>query len=136
MVDVRDVANAHVRLLEAEAGAGRHVLGGKFLRWGEIIDLFEAITGRTFHRLPIPGAILRAAGHAGDALKRVWDFELPLTHEATRIMTRWAPVVPAIDLGITYRDPRETLADWLTWMHAAGHVPAKRLGQLRYRSSE
>src|SRR5262249_50083119 len=107
---------------------------GHFLPWGEMLDLFEEITGRRFHRWPVPGAVLRASGAAADVVRRVWDFELPLTREATIIMTRWIPAQRITEadarLGISFRDPRETLRDTLRWMHARGIVSAARVGAL------
>jgi dihydroflavonol-4-reductase len=134
MVDVRDVASAHVRLLEAPAAPARHMLGGHFLRWAELVDLFEQITGKKHRRLPVPGALLRAAGAMADVVRRVWDFELPLTREATCIMTQWAPCTPHPGddaLGITFRSARETVRDTLSWLHAKGTLADDRVGALQ-----
>jgi dihydroflavonol-4-reductase len=133
MVDVRDVARAHVALLGARAAPGRHMLAGHFLPWAELVSLFEDITGKKLRRLPIPGAVLRAAGVVADWIKWVWDFQFPLSREAMQIMTRWTPAHGAredADLGIVFRDPRETLRDTLLWLHATGTLPTKRLGLL------
>jgi nucleoside-diphosphate-sugar epimerase len=134
VVDVRDVAAAHARLVDAPPGAGRHMLGGHFVRWSELVDAFEAITGRRFRRVPVPGAILRAAGAAADVVKRVWDFDLPLTREAAQIMTSWPPPGAPDDelraLGVTFRPLHETLGDTLAWMHTTGILAADRVGAL------
>jgi len=131
MVDVRDVARAHVRLLAAASAPGRHLLNGHFLAWGTLVDLMEDITERKLQRLPIPGAVLRAAGVVADVIKRVWDFPFPLTHEAARIMTQWPPLAVGDEMGGSFRDPRETLRDTLLWLHAAGHLRVDALGALR-----
>jgi dihydroflavonol-4-reductase len=133
MVDVRDVARAHVRLLDARAAPGRHMLAGHFLPWAELVDLFEEITGKKLRRLPIPGAALRAVGVVADWIKWVWDFQFPLSREAMQIMTQWTPAREArqdAELGIVFRDPRETLRDTLLWLNATGTLPANRLGLL------
>jgi dihydroflavonol-4-reductase len=134
MVDVRDVASAHVRLLEAKAVAGRHLLGGHFVAWGRLVDLLEEITGRKLRRYAVPGAVMRASGALADLVKHVWDFQFPLSREAMRIMTQWVPIESAPGDGapsFPFRDPRLTLSDTLRWLSAAGHLPAKRLGTLR-----
>jgi dihydroflavonol-4-reductase len=134
MVDVRDVARAHVRLLDAEAGPGRHLLGGHYVPWGRLADFIEEITGRKLRRLPIPGGVMRASGVVADLVKHVWDFEFPLSLEAMRLMTQWVPVAAtrgAVDRDFAYRDPRETLADTMRWFAAAGHMRADLLGKLR-----
>jgi dihydroflavonol-4-reductase len=134
MVDVRDVAAAHLRLLDAPAGPGRHLLGGHFLPWARLVDVLEEITGRRLRRYPIPGAIMRASGIAADVVKHVWDFQFPLSHEAMRMMTQWVPVETAPTNGaitFAFRDPRLTLSDTLRWLCTAGHLRADRLGKLR-----
>ena len=134
MVDVRDVAKAHVLLLETPVGAGHHTIEGHFLSWARLVDLLEEITGRKLRRLHIPGAVVRASGVVADLVKHVWDFDFPISAEAMRMVTQWVPVTPArgeTSLGVIYRDPRETLRDTLRWMHAAGHLPAAKLGKLR-----
>jgi len=133
MVDVRDVARAHARLVELPPAPGRHMLGGHFLGWSELVDVFQELTGRTFRRLPVPPALLEVAGVLADLIKRVWDFELPLTREAVGIMTRWQPVRAdaGSDLGISFRDPRETLRDTLLWLHHSRDLAASYLGTLR-----
>jgi dihydroflavonol-4-reductase len=134
MVDVRDVAEAHVRLLGTPMGPGRHVLAGHFIPWARLADLCEEITGRKLRRLPIPGAVMRASGLVADLVKHVWDFQFPLSHEAMRFMTQWVPIDPTPADGgpsFAFRDPRETLRDMLRWLCAAGHLPPALLGKLQ-----
>jgi dihydroflavonol-4-reductase len=134
MVDVRDVADAHVRLLEVPAGPGRHLLGGHYVPWARLADLLEEVTGRKLRRLPIPGAALRASGTIADVIKRVWDFQLPLSREAMLLMTQWVPIEAPLGEGaleFSFRDPRDTLRETLRWLAAAGHVHAERLGKLQ-----
>jgi dihydroflavonol-4-reductase len=133
MIDVRDVAQAHLRLLDSEPAPGRHLLTGHFVPWAELVDLFSEITGKKLLRLPIPGAVLRAAGALADVVKHVYDFQFPLSSEAMQIMTQWTPVHVSStegDLGFTCRDPRVTLRDLLLWFHSRGMLPASRLGRL------
>lgn len=134
MVDVRDVAAAHVSLLEAPTGPGRHMMEGHYLPWSRLADLLDEITGTTLRRYPVPGVVMRASGVVADVIKHVWDFQFPLSHEAMRIMTQWVPVETVATGGVApfaFRDPRETLSDTLRWLAAAGHVPAARLGRLQ-----
>jgi nucleoside-diphosphate-sugar epimerase len=134
MVDVRDVAAAHLCLLEAPTGPGRHVMGGHYLPWARLADLLEEITGRTLRRLHVPGAVMRATGVVADLVKLVWDFQLPLSREGMGFMTQWVPVVDAPADGaapFTFRDPRVTLRDTLRWLSDAGYLAADRLGRLR-----
>lgn len=134
MVDVRDVARAHVRLLDAQGGPGRHLLGGHYVPWGRLADFIEEITGRKLRRLPIPGGVMRASGVVADLVKHVWDFQFPLSREGMSLMTRWVPVDAsrgAVDPDFVYRDPRQTLGDTMRWLASAGHLRADLLGKLR-----
>jgi nucleoside-diphosphate-sugar epimerase len=133
MVDVRDVADAHARLLVAPAGPGRHLLGGHFVPWAKLVDFLEEITGRKLRRWPVPGSVMRASGIVADVVKHVWDFQFPLSREGMRFMTQWIPVghrEPDSTVDFAFRDPRETLGDTLRWLAAAGHLRADRLGKL------
>ncbi len=134
-VDVRDLATVQVRLLELEGAPGRHIAAGHFLRWHEFADALVAVTGVKRRRLYVPGALLRMAGRLGDALDRVWhfDFPFPLTSEAMSVATQWAEADSSKTLealGLRFRDPLETLADTIRWMHRAGHVNSRFVGRL------
>jgi len=132
-VDVRDLAQVHAALFARPAAAGRWLAGGPFIAWPEFADLLCEVTGRRIPRVRTPGAVLRALGRVGDAVKRVVPFQFPLTYEAMTTATRW----PGVDsehtlreLGLAFRAPRETFADTLRWMHRAGHLSAGHVGRL------
>jgi nucleoside-diphosphate-sugar epimerase len=134
-VDVRDLATVQARLLELEGVPGRHIAAGHFLRWHEFADAIVAVTGVRQRRLSVPGVLFRAAGRIGDAIDHVWSLDLPfpLTSEAMSVATQWAEAdssktLEALDLR--FRDPLETLADTIRWMHRAGHVDARFAGPL------
>jgi dihydroflavonol-4-reductase len=134
-IDVRALATVQARLLELECAPGRHIAAGHFLRWNEFADAIVAVTGVRQRRLSIPGILLRAAGRIGDALDHVWHFDLPfpLTSEAMSVATQWAEADSSKTLellGLGFRDPLETLADTIHWMHRAGHVEARFVGRL------
>jgi dihydroflavonol-4-reductase len=134
-VDVRDLAAVHVRLIEREGESGRHLVGGHFLSWAEFADGIASITGVRQRRLVVPGFLLRAVGRAGDALEhlRHFAFPFPVTSEAMSIATQWGGVEDSpilASLGLRFRDPLETLADTIRWMHRAGHIDARFAGRL------
>lgn len=134
-IDVRDLATVQVRLLELEGAPGRHIAAGHFLLWHEFSDAIVAVTGVRKLRLTVPGVLLRAAGRIGDALDHVWHLDLPfpLTSEAMSVGTQWAEADSSKTLemlGLGFRDPLETLADTIRWMHRAGHVDARGAGRL------
>lgn len=133
VVDVRDVAALHARLVEIEPGPHRFAAAGPMLPWAEVYALLDRITGVRVRRFPVPGALLRAAGTLGDLVKRVHDFNFPLTRDSMEFATRW----PGADasattraLGLAFRDPEESFRDTLRWMHRAGHLEARHVGRL------
>jgi nucleoside-diphosphate-sugar epimerase len=133
VVDVRDLARIHLALLEGRAAPGRYVAGGHFLPWREVGALAERLTGRRLRKLPLPGALLRAAGRVGDVAKRFAPFDFPLTHEAMLLATRWPGAdgsATSAATGVRFRDPAESFADALRWLADAGHLRPEHVGRL------
>ena len=132
-VDVRDLAALHLKLLELSAGSHRYAAAGEMLTWPDYYDLLDSLVGHRIKRFRVPGALLRAAGSAGDVAKRFYDFDFPLTRDLMEFMTRW----PGADadrttreLGLAFRDAAETYRDTLIWMYQAGHLGAEQVGRL------
>lgn len=133
LVDVRDVALAHLRMLESPFPSGRWIVGRHEFTWRELANLYDELTGRRLRRYPVPGALLRLAGRLGDLVKGVVDFDFPLTAEAMDFASGWNGADcsrTCAELGIVFRDPRETLADALRWQVRAGYLPARAAGRL------
>ena len=133
IVDVRDLAELHTKLLELPGGAHRYVAAGPMLSWPETYRLLDEITGTRLWRFPIPGSLFRALGRLGDAVKHVYDFNFPLTRDAMEFATLW----PGCDaerttreLGVGFRSARETYVDTVRWLYQAGHLEARHVGQL------
>jgi len=133
VVDVRDVAALHARLLELPPGPHRYAAAGPMLPWAEVYALLDRITGARVRRFRVPGAVMRAAGTLGDVVKRVYDFNFPLTRDSMEFATRW-PGADASrttrELGLAFRHPEESYRDTLRWMHRAGHLAARHVGRL------
>jgi dihydroflavonol-4-reductase len=130
LVDVRDVATGIIRALDRP---GRWMLGGTFLTWAELHTALTDVTGVARRAVPMPPRLLRTVGRAGDLVKRVVDFDYPLTHEAMTMATAALPcdsTASETALGITWRPATETLADSIRWLAAEGHVPAALAGRL------
>ncbi len=133
IVDVRDLAALHVALLARGAAPGRYLAAGHFFPWRALADRIDALTGGRVRRVRIPGPALRLLGRLGDAVKRVYPFDFPLTREAMAFATQWpgTAYAPAADaLGIRFRDPGETLADALRWLWRADHLERRHVGRL------
>lgn len=124
-VDARDLADAHIRMLETPPAPARYIAGGHFLGWPDFADRLERLEGTRVRRLPAPRAMLMGAGKLLDIVRKVVPIEFPVTEEAMVYATNWhaVPSSPAIfDLGVRFRDPDETLGDSVAWLRRAGHI--------------
>lgn len=133
IVDVRDLAQLHRTLLELPPAPRRYAAASEMLSWQQIYDACSSLTGRQPRHVTIPGAALRCAGCLGDVVKRIRDFDFPMTREAMEVSTRWPGVdagATTRDLGVRFRAPVETLRDTLIWMYTAGHLTAAQVGNL------
>jgi nucleoside-diphosphate-sugar epimerase len=135
MIDVRDLADVHLKLLE-KGGSGRYVVGGHYLLWKELADLLEEITGQGLTRVNSPGWIMRLSGDLGDWIKRYVSFDLPMTREAVTYATEWVYADSSrlrAELGFEFRELRETLVDTILWLYRAGHIDRKWVDKLLAR---
>jgi hypothetical protein len=115
------------------------MLGGHFVRWGELADILDEMTGRAPRRRRVPGAVMRGLGRVAEAapVRAPVDFEL--TREAMENATRMVPVdsTPTLDtLGIVFRDRWSTIADTYRWLVAEGHVDPQWAGRLNVTTPE
>ena len=134
IVDVRDLAEVHLRQLELPDGSARHLAAGPMLDWHETYRILDEITGTRLWRFPCPGPALRALGSVGDFLKRwIYDFQFPLTRDAMEYATQWPGASgdeTARELDVTFRSARETYTDLVRWLYEAGHLKARHVGKL------
>ncbi len=114
VVDVRDLAALHAALVEPGRGPRRYTAGGHRVPAAELANLLGQIAGTPMIAVPIPDTALRVAGAVMDRAGRFLPFDTPFTSAGMQYYTQ----MPASDdspsereLGITYRDPRETVAD-------------------------
>ncbi|MBB4854405.1 nucleoside-diphosphate-sugar epimerase [Mycobacteroides chelonae] len=121
VVDVRDLAVLHAALLAPGCGPRRYTAGGHRLEVDELVDLLTDTAGITVLAVPVPDSVLRAAGTVMDQVSRYVPLGTPVTEAGMQYYTQ----MPASDdtpsereLGVTYRDPRETLADTIVALRA------------------
>lgn len=119
VVDVRDVAAAHVRAATAGRPGERTILGGHNLTVRELLERVARLTGRRPPQRELPLGVLDAVatmalfvpGLAGGTghLRAVRRWQGYDTSKARR------------ELGLTPRPLEETLRDALDWLEANGH---------------
>jgi nucleoside-diphosphate-sugar epimerase len=125
IIDVRDLARAHLALLERGGPPARYLMGGTYHAWPDYGDLMEQVTRKTFRRIRIRPGVLKVAGKLGDVLSRYVKMELPLSQESIIYATEWAVADDSLvkrTLGMDYRHTHETLRDAIAWLREHGHI--------------
>ncbi len=126
IIDVRDVADVHVKLFETQK-AGRYLVGGHFIGWKEYADMIDHITGQEVSRRRFPPRFMRLLGTIFDYIGG-FDFialEMPLTSETADYATQWPPADNTKlenELDFKFRDLRVTLEDSISWLAEVGNV--------------
>ncbi len=122
IVDVRDLAALHAALLEPGRGPRRYTAGGHRVPPSELASILGKAADTTMVPVPIPDTALRVAGAVLDRAGRFLPFDTPFTSAGMQYYTQ----IPASDdspserdLGITYRDPYETVADTVEALRSA-----------------
>lgn len=116
MVDVRDVADVHARIMRAGLGPRRYVCGGRLLTFDEMVDALEEGLRRRVRRVPISPGVLRAIGRVADAAGRYVALGDGLSYEAAVLLTAATPTDDSAtvrDLGVTWRSPRAAIVESL-----------------------
>ncbi len=132
-VDVRDVAEVHLRLLERRPEFGRYLLGGHYIAWNDLGTVLERVTGRRLLKLPLQSEVMRLAGRLCDHLAPRLKLDVPITAEGMLYATRWVPMDNSKterELAFTFRPVEETMADCIAWLCSAGHITPKQAGRL------
>ncbi|KKW66605.1 SDR family NAD(P)-dependent oxidoreductase [Mycolicibacterium elephantis] len=125
VVDVRDLATLHSALLEPGKGPRRYMAGGRRVEIADLASMIGRAAGVSLRVYPIPDVLLRNIGRVVDVVGPYLPFDAPMTAAAMQYYTQ----MPSCDdspseneLGITYRDPQETLADTVSGLRRLGRV--------------
>ncbi|MEZ0342166.1 NAD-dependent epimerase/dehydratase family protein [Mycobacterium sp. pV006] len=125
VIDVRDLADLHVALLEPGRGPRRYMAGGQRVTVDELAKIIGAAAGHTLWPIPVPDSALRSAGRLMDVVGGYLPFDTPIDSAAMQYYTQ----MPASDdspsrrdLGVTQRDPAETIADTVEGLRRVGRL--------------
>lgn len=133
LIDVRDVGAIHAAVMEPGRGPRRYMCGGHFMTMADVAATYRELTGRRFRIVNVPGSVLRGMGRVMDVVTRVLNVDSVFTAEGMTFFTRWVPTDDrhvTDDLGIAFRDPKQTLADAVRGLYAAGRLSAAQVGKL------
>ncbi len=115
MVDVRDVAEVHSRLMRPGNGPRRYVCGGVMVSFNEMIDTLERGSGKRIRRIPLSPRLFRGIGWISDVAGRVLPLGDGISYEAAMLLTAATPTDDAVtlsDLGMDgWRSPQQAILE-------------------------
>ena len=124
IIDVRELANVHVKLMENQQ-SGRFLVTGHYRPWKELGLLLDKVTGKTLRKLSIPRQVLRIVGSLVDMIGVVYRLDVPVSREAVTYGTEWVysdDTKVRETLNLEYRPLEETLSDTICWLAEEGHI--------------
>jgi nucleoside-diphosphate-sugar epimerase len=125
VVDVRDVAALHAALLEPGKGPRRYMAGGKRIPIADLASMIGSAANRSLRVYPVPDIVLRRIGRVVDAVGGYLPFDTPMSEAAMQYYTQMPSSDDSpseLELGITYRDPRQTLVDTVSGLRQVGRL--------------
>lgn len=124
IVDVRDVADAHIAAIESAHASGRYIAASGNITMQSVTDMMKA---QGFGKTKVPS--MKLTGAIGTALMKLMSYTQPAgvgsylrTHLGRH--PRFDNTKIQKDLGITFRPPEESLKDTLSDLVKWGHIPA------------
>ena len=125
VIDVRDLAAIHAAVLAPGRGPRRYMAGGQRIPVAGLAKMIGTATGRSLHVFPLPRRLLRAVGQGFDIVGKYVPFETSISAMAMQYYTqmpRSDDSAAEKELGITYRDPQETLSDTAAGLRDVGRL--------------
>lgn len=124
IVDVRDVAAAHVAALDPGVPSGRYICAADNMDMAGVVDLMRR-RGYGHARLPK----LKMTGPVGTALMRLASRTQPAgigSYLRTHLgrVPRFDNTKIRREMGITFRTPEQSITDTLADLTKRGHIPA------------
>lgn len=131
--DVRDVAEAHARVMEAGRGPRRFIVVGSNPMFRSLVGQVGDLVGRNLGSIRVPGWMGTGTGKLSDWARKKFGWDLPLSYEPPWYVANGNVADgsrASAELGIDYTPLETTLRDAITWLHKAGHVTSKQAGAL------
>ncbi|MDG9668589.1 NAD-dependent epimerase/dehydratase family protein [Hahella sp. CR1] len=120
LVDVRDVAAAHVAALSKGENCKRYVVGGENIEVKEIGAALKRLTGVKPIHLPTGRGLTLTFARVVETLCKLLHIKPPFTYDLVyEVVGRYAYYdcsEAAKDLGVKPRDAEETLKDCIAWL--------------------
>lgn len=130
LVDVRDVARAHVAALQAGENCRRYIVGGDNIRVREIGDLLNKLTGVRPLHLPFNRSMTLFTARVVEQACRTFRVTPPFTYDLLyEVADRyaWYDCRETYEtFGFTPRNAEEVLKDCIRWLLEQGKIRQRR----------
>jgi len=125
IVDVRDVASAHILAMETESANGRYLVSNEIMKMSEVIDFLKA-SGYKQYKLPK----VNLANKTGDRIMKLLSYTQPKgsgTYMRTHIgrEMKYDNSKVKQDLGINFVSAKESIVDAIGDLIRWNHLKAK-----------
>lgn len=112
MIDVRDVADVHERLMRPGRGPRRYLCGGQMLTFDAMISAIEQGSARRIRRVPMSAGMFRLVGRLSDLAAAVVPLGSGFSFEAAQLITAAIPTDDAEtlrDLHVAWRSATQAI---------------------------
>jgi nucleoside-diphosphate-sugar epimerase len=133
IVDVRDLGECLARAIDLPPAPRRYLLGGTFTLVREIVTLLAQLTQRPLSARILPESLILPLASVVETAARLVGTKPPIAREAPWITRQRATTDDTRaqrDLGFRARDLRETLAETVRSLFAAGRISREQAGTL------
>lgn len=133
VADVRDVAAVLAAVMQPGRGPRSYLVTGHYVTMPDIIRTLADLTGRRIRFLTFPPWFLAGFGRTADVVQRRLRTRLPWSAESIWIVNCDAHCDDSKtreELHLEPRPLRETFADTVRWLVAAGHLTRRQAGRL------
>ena len=123
VVDAADVASGMIAAAERGARGELYILGGENLDYRALLTRVAEVLDVSPPRIPLPYAVARVAGWAGDLYAAVTGTEPRITTQVARlgyVRHYYSPAKAVAQLGMSQTPLRETIERAVTWFRAVG----------------
>ena len=125
LVHVDDVAQGHLKALEAGRIGERYVLGGQDVSLGKLLKDVAAVTGRPAPHLKLPIRPLYPLAEIAELAARITGKEPFLTRDSLKMATHhmyFSSAKAERELGYAARPYVEAVREALGWFRAQGYL--------------
>ncbi|CRK57495.1 Dihydroflavonol-4-reductase [Alloactinosynnema sp. L-07] len=129
MGDVRDTAATLDRVVGGSVAGPRVFCPNTYVSTKEFLRAVRLVTGRSLPAVRLPARALGPVGRMCDLLQRIWPWHLPVQYGAIHTCACATRVDDEVSTRVA-RPLADSVADTISWLHAAGHLTDRQAGRL------